>query len=152
MKRFRFPLERVLRHRALREALAEQALGAAVAEAAVVAQELAQVRDQIAHVAGALCGALADSLQGSEVALHARYAAACQVRQRMLRERQATATARIQECRTALRECRRAREAVAQLKHAAWERYGQAVAREAQVALDEVAATRHARLRIETEV
>jgi flagellar export protein FliJ len=151
MKRFRFPLARVLRHRALREALAEQALGAAVAEAAAVARELAQVRDQIVREAGALCGALADSLRGSDVALHTRYAAACEARQRTLRERRATTTARVQECRTALRECRRAREAVAQLKHAAWERYGQAVAREAQVALDEVAATRHARRRIETE-
>lgn len=151
MKRFRFPLERVLHHRVLREAMAEQALAAAVAEAAAVAQELARVRDRMARGADAFCGALAGSLRGRDVALHARYAAACRARERMLCGRRAAAAVRVQECRTALRECRRAREAVAQLKQAAWERYGQAVAREAQATLDEVAAGRHARLQADPE-
>ncbi len=151
MKRFRFPLERVLRHRALREALAEQALGAALSEEAALTRDLANVRDQIARGVGALCGALADSLHASDVAVHAHFAAACQARQRTLRDRHAATAARVHACRTALRECRQAREAVTQLKQAAWERYGQALARESQLALDEVAAGRHARGRSETE-
>jgi flagellar export protein FliJ len=131
--------------------MAEQALGAALAEADAVARELARARDQTARGAAALRGALTDRLRGCDVALHARYAAACQARETALRGRRASTTARVQECRKALQEHRRAREAVAQLKQAAWERYGRAAAREAQLALDEVAAGRHARLRADTE-
>jgi len=144
-------LERVLRHRELREALAELALGAAQVEATAATRELAHVRERIARETEALCGALADSLRGSDVGLYARYAAACHIRHQRLRERCAATAARVHECQAALRECRRAREAVAQLKQAAWERYGQAVAREAQAAMDEVAAGRHTWRRMELE-
>lgn len=151
MKRFRFPLERVLRQRALREAIAEQALATAVREADVAARDLARVRDRMTRGAAALRAALAEPLCGSDVALHARYAAANRVQELLLRERRAATLSRVQETRTSLRECRRAREAVAQLENAARAHYVQAMAREMQAALDEVAAVRHATRRSRTE-
>ena len=149
MRRFRFPLERVLRQRALQEATAEHAVATALADAHGAARELARAREAMTQSADTLCGALADRLSGSTVALHAQYAAALKARVATLRERRDATAAHVQETRTALRERRRAREAVAQLKQACRERYAQAMAREEQAALDEVAARGHRRRRAE---
>jgi len=151
MKRFRFSLERVLRHRGVQEDLAEQALAQALAQERMVEAELARVSQQMTEEAVALRNDLADCLGGADVALHVRFATALHGRAMDLRVRRAAAAARLQECRQILRERRRAREAVAQLKHAAWRQHCEAALREVQIAIDEVAGGRHERRRAEAE-
>jgi flagellar FliJ protein len=151
MKRFRFSLERVLRQRRLKEGLAEQVLAEALTRERAAAAELARVRDQVRREAILLGNALADSLQGDDIALHTRFSAALRVREAALRVRRAEAAVQRQECRELLRERRRDREAVAQLRQRAWERHCQAAGREAQSILDEVASRRSERRRGERE-
>ena len=151
MKRFRFPLERVLRQRRLKEGLAEQVLAEALTRERAAAAELARVRDQVQREAVLLGSALADSLQGEDIALHMRFTAALRAREAALRVRRVEAAAQRQECREILRERRRDREAAAQLRQRAWERHCQAAGRELQVIMDEVSSRRHERFRNETE-
>lgn len=151
MKRFRFPLERLLWHRRLQEDLAEQALAGASMEERAMTEGLAQVRGQEIRESTSLRAALANCLSGADVVLHAGFAAALQARAATLRARRTAAAARRRECSDALRERRRAREAVAQLRERAWGRYREAAAREAQLALDELAGERHERQRVAAE-
>jgi len=151
MKRFRFPLERVLRQRGLQEDLAEQALARAVIEERVAGEELARVRQQITDESALMCSALAAHLAGADLALHVRFAAALHGRQTALRGRRAAAAAALGKCRDTLRERRRAREAVEQLKKAAWQRYCETSTREEHLLMDEIAGSRHERLRVEAE-
>jgi flagellar export protein FliJ len=151
VKRFRFALDRVLRQRELQEDLAEQALARTLTEERVAGEELSRVAEQAAREAIGLRQALSHSLSGADVALHVRFAAALRGRHAKLHARREIARAQLRESRERLQERRRAREAVDQLKRAAWDRYCRAAEREAQVALDEVAGGRHERRRADTE-
>jgi flagellar export protein FliJ len=151
MKRFRFALDRVLWQRELQEDLAEQALARTLTEERVAGEELSRVAEQAAREAIGLRQALSRSLSGADVALHVRFASALRGRQATLQVRREAARAQLRESRERLRERRRAREAVEQLKRAAWDRYRRAAEREVQVALDEVAGGRHERRRADAE-
>lgn len=151
MKPFRFALDRVLRQRELQEDVAEQALARTLTEERVAGEELSRVAEQAAREAIGLRQALSCSLSGADVALHVRFASALRGRQAKLQVRREAARAELRESRERLRERRRAREAVEQLKRAAWDRYRRAAEREAQVGLDEVAGGRHERRRADAE-
>jgi flagellar export protein FliJ len=151
MKRFRFPMERLLWQRRLQEEVAEQALAGAIQEERAVRTELIRLRERARQEAATLGSGLADRMQGTEFLLHVRFSAVLRGREAALQIHQAQAETRTREHREVLRERRRAREAVAQLREKAWERYRYAAAREEQLTLDEVAGRSHIRGRIEAE-
>ncbi len=151
MRRFRFPLERVLRQRGVQEDVAEQALAGALRTERTVVEELARVTQRIATEAASMRTAMTVPLAGADLALHVRFASALGGRMTALRAQRAEAAAQLQTCREMLRERRRAREAVEQLKKAAWQRYCEASEREGHLAMDEIAGGRHERLRAEAE-
>ena len=145
MRRFRFHLERVLRHRELLETLARRGLGEALRVEQALAADLERVRGRAAAEAAALRSALAHPLPGSEVLLHARYAAGLAAREAGLAHRRAEASGVVAERRAALRDRRRAREVVLNLREHALARHRREAEKEAQQQLDETAGTRHAR-------
>jgi flagellar FliJ protein len=151
MKRFAFRLERVLRQRALQEELAEQALGGALRAERRAVEACDAVRVEIARASEEMASRLAGSVCGSDLLLHARYAAGLRGRESARRRDRAEAQARSRERRDALLERRRAREVVSQLRGRAWERYREAEAHETQAVLDDVAGQQHARRKGEEE-
>jgi flagellar export protein FliJ len=145
MHRFRFRLERVLWHRRLAERIAQQALGEALRVERVLAADLERLRGRCAEGAAALRAALDRPTPGSEVMLHARYAAGLASRGAALAERRAEVFVVVEERRAAVRERRRGREVLVSLRDRALARYRRAAECEAQRVLDETAGTRHAR-------
>jgi len=145
MRRFRFPLERVLWHRHRLEDLAHQALGRAQREEQEVLGELAEVQARSADAAATLRATLARPTAGDEVLLHARFVAGLAGRQAGLVGRRIEVAAQVEERRLALQERWRSREAVASLRARALARHRKAEERELQLALDETAGVRHTR-------
>jgi flagellar export protein FliJ len=150
MKQFRFRLERLLWHRRRQEEVAEQSLAGAFQRERRIGADLVQVREQAVQEAAAMGSRLEDPMTGGEFLLHARFAAALKEREAALRRQRTEAAMGTQERREELRERRRAREVVSQLREDAWTRYRDTEAHEAQVVMDEVAGTRHNRRRTES--
>jgi flagellar export protein FliJ len=147
MQRFRFRLQRLLWQRTVREAAAEQALAVAAGaerEAAGVLRSLAESR---AAEAAALGVALAETLPGEALVLHARFAAGLARWAESATERLEAARLEAARRREELCQRRRAREVVTQLRAEAWSAYRLAGERVEQMELDEMAGNRHARRR-----
>ena len=145
MRRFRFPLQRVVWYRGLRESLAQQALGLALRREHAVEDALARTRVQKAEGAARLAASLHRPMSGSDLALSARFAAGLAARADRLARERAEAAGAVAERRAALRDRWRDRESAAQLRRQAAARHRAAAEREAQGGLDEVAAVRHNR-------
>lgn len=143
MRRFTFPLQRLLWHRGLQESLAQQGLGRALQRERAVQEALAQVDAQAREGAARLAASIRRPVSGGEVALHAGFATALAARRDRLSRQAAEAAVEVAERRALLRERWRGREAVAQLRRQALAHHRASVEREEQITLDEVAAVRH---------
>ncbi len=143
MRRFQFRVEKLLWHRSLQEELAEQALSRSLHEAREVEEAVARVKTQAAAVADRLRSLLAGVATGGDLALHWNHQSGLHSRELALEARRAAAALRVDEDRATLRDRRRRREVVAQLKTEAAARYRAEAEREAQKILDDVAGGRH---------
>jgi flagellar export protein FliJ len=143
MRRFQFPLERLLWHRQTLEERAEQALAEALRREQGLAEELSRVRGLQEAEAADVRRALATPMPGRDMHLHLQFAGALAARWRLLAAHLQTAQALSAERRAALLDRRRNREVVAQLRTRALRRYRQAAEREAQKTLDEIAGIRY---------
>jgi flagellar export protein FliJ len=145
MRRFEFRFEKLLWHRSLQEELAEQTLSRSLNEERQVAEAIVQVRTQAAMGAARLRDELSGPIGGERLALLWSYQAGLGAREIALRARRSLVAARVAEDRTTLRERRRRREVVTQLKRKAEDRYRLEAEREAQKILDDVAGGRYLR-------
>lgn len=143
MKRFRFPLATLLWHREIQEDVAEQALAGALQRERETDQALRRVQTQAVQEAGRLGEALRRPLSGAVLDLSARFQSALRLRAGMLQRRLNETAERVRLERDAVRDRRRAREVVSQLRARTWSRYREAVERELQLGLDEIASGRH---------
>jgi flagellar export protein FliJ len=143
MRRFSFPLERVLWHRRCQEERGQHALALAIHAERELEGAEGRLRGQAAEAAKGLQAMLAQSTTGTEVWIHLGFAAGLARQQRLLADRRRQATAEVAERRVALRELRRAREVVEQLRASALARHRQEGEREAQRLLDEAAGARY---------
>ncbi|MFB3816383.1 MAG: flagellar export protein FliJ [Candidatus Methylomirabilales bacterium] len=149
MKRFRFPLEKLLQHRRLQEERAEQALAQALRDERAAVAAHAGVRRAAADAAAAFRVRLRTPVDGAELAAHVRYAAGLAGRAGALARRAAAASEDARARRAGLLERRRSREVVARLRDQAAARFRSAQERLEQGELDEIAAGRFARRREE---
>ncbi|HTX52938.1 MAG TPA: flagellar export protein FliJ [Candidatus Baltobacteraceae bacterium] len=143
MRRFQFRFDKLLWHRTVQEELAEQQLARSLGEERQVLAAIADVQASAAVGADALRRELAAPVNGDLFALYRGYASALRAREAALRDRRSALAARVTEERRALRERRREREVVTQLKQQAQARYRREAEREAQKILDEIASGRH---------
>jgi flagellar export protein FliJ len=143
MKRFRFPLATLLWHRKTQEEVAEQVLAGALQRERETDRALRRVKTQTAQEAGRLGEALRGPLSGADFDLSARFQAALGLRTGVLQRRLEETAERVRLDRAAVRDRRRAREVVSQLRARAWSCYREAEERELQVNLDEMASGRH---------
>jgi len=143
MKRFRFPLATLLWHREIQEDVAEQALAGALQRERETDQALRRVQTQAVQEAGRLGEALRRPLSGAALDLSARFQSALRLRAGMLQRRLNETAERVRLERDAVRDRRRAREVVSQLRARTWSRYREAAERELQLGLDEIASGRH---------
>ena len=143
MKRFRFPLATLLWHREIQEDVAEQALAGALQRERETDQALRQVKTQAVQEAGRPGQALRGPLSGADLDLSARFQSALRLRAGMLQRRLDETAERVRVERDAVRDRRRAREVVSQLRARTWSRYREAAERESQLGLDEIASGRH---------
>ena len=139
MRRFRFALEKLLRHREGQEEAAAQALAAAERARTEAAQALARLQDRMAAEATALRIALGHSTRGADFAVHTAFAEGLAARAAVLAARRLAAERGVQERRTVLVERRRAREVVERLRERGLARWREDAAREEQRGLDEAA-------------
>jgi flagellar export protein FliJ len=145
MQRFRFRFEKLLWHRGLQQELAEQSLSRSLHEEQQVLHAIAGVRTQAAAEAGQLRTLLNGAMKGGDLTLHLLYQASLRSRETALQGHRAVVATRVKQNRDAVRERRRAHEAVAQLKRQAEIRYRYEADREAQKHMDDVAGGRHLR-------
>lgn len=143
MKRFRFPLATLLWHREIQEDVAEQALAGALQRERETDQALRRVHTQAVQEAGRLGQALRGPLSGADLDLSARFQSALRLRAAMLQRQLDETAERVRLERDAVRDRRRAREVVSQLRARTWSRYREAAERESQLGLDEIASGRH---------
>jgi len=143
MRRFRFPLDRLLWHRHLQEELAQQALAVMLEEKRQVAGELERLRALAFSGTGELHSALAQTTSGADLLLRIGFLARLERRRAILSTRQRETMRALGQRRTALIERRRAREVVEQLRHRALTEHRRASEREERLAFDEAAGLRH---------
>jgi flagellar export protein FliJ len=145
MRRFRFPLARLLWQRERQEDVAEQALAAAQRADRDLAREIGRLRGLATVEAEALRARLEQPTPGTEFGVHASFARGLAVRATEAMARRTEAARTVLARRQELLERRRAREVVSQLRERALARYRVEVAREEQRGLDETAVGRYAR-------
>jgi flagellar export protein FliJ len=143
MRRFHFPLATLLWHRTTQEEVAEQVLARALQRERETEQALRRITAQAGEEAKRLGEALRGSLDGAGLDLSARFQLALGLRTGVLQQRLDETRERVRSDRATVRDRRRAREVVSQLRARAWSRYRAADEHEVQVGLDEMASGRH---------
>jgi len=151
MRRFHFPLERLLWHRRCQEDQAELAVAAALREESQLATDLAHITDLARREAATLRMVLIQHTSGADLALCTGFLARLATQERRLLERRKAAMGVLRERRAVLQERRRACEVLEKLRERALARYRKAVEREEQSALDEAGSVRHIRRVLSTE-
>ncbi len=145
MRRFQFPLERLLWHRRRQEDQAGLAVASAVREERRLATDLARVDELASREAAALRAVLAQPATGTDLLLRARFLARLEGQEALLTERREAAIGVLRERRNVLQERRVAREVVEKLRERALAQYRKAMEREERLALDEAASVRYPR-------
>ena len=141
MRRFKFRLEAVLKHRVVMEELAQQAFAKVQLELKAADHALAEMRTAYAEaVAGRGAG-----IDLEDVSRRERYIDALLVRIGEQERVIEGINARLNDARIALVSARQAREAIERVKEQDYRQYLQDVAHEEQRQIDEMATARHGR-------
>lgn len=141
MRRFKFKLEAVRKHRNVLEQMRQQALAVVLGEMEACRMRLDVCRAEQARTVAGRPG----SLDLEDIARREAYLDA--LRLQMAREervREGIAT-RLEDARIALLQAAQAREAIERIRQRHYGEFVQRVARSEQAALDEVATLRHRR-------
>jgi flagellar protein FliJ len=142
VRRFKFRLEAVLKHRAVMEELAQQAFAKVQLELKAADQALAELRTAYAEA----IGGRAAGVDLEDVSRRERYIDALLMRIGEQERVIEGINARLNDARMALVSARQAREAIERVKEQDYRQYLQDVTHEEQRLIDEMATARHGRV------
>lgn len=145
MRKFRFPLERLLGLRRLRTQLQQQAVAAAAGRLQAAEVRLAEYKQQYEAASNSLCQREAAGITATML-LNGRHHLG-QLAERLAAQEGAVkaAAAELKAAQGRLVEARRAEQALTRLRERRWFEYRQAALKQEQAQLDEIGTTRVSR-------
>jgi flagellar FliJ protein len=137
MKKFRFPLDGLLKVRKMEEAQAEKALQQAQQRLWEAERNLMEAEAAVRAAISDLRALLSDSAEADQLLVAVRHLDRAEQKRIVAEQRVALAQAEVSRCLNEYRECRRRRELLEELKEKAWRQWFMNFLREEQKAADE---------------
>jgi flagellar FliJ protein len=137
MKKFRFPLDGLLKVRKMEEAQAEKALQQAQQRLWEAERNLMEAEAAVRAAISDLRALLSDSAEADQLLVAVRHLDRAEQKRIVAEQRVALAQAEVSRCLNEYRECRRRRELLEELKEKAWRQWFMNLLNEEQKAADE---------------
>jgi flagellar FliJ protein len=137
MKKFRFPLEGLLKVRKMEEAQAERALQQAQQRLWEAERNLMEAEEAVKAAISDLRALLSDNAEADQLLVAVRHLDRAEQKRIVAEQRVALAQAEVSRCLNEYRECRRRRELLEELRERAWRQWLMNLLNEEQKAADE---------------